>query len=333
MSHHHHHHGTRGADDVAMDRRFLATIVLNAVIAIAEFAGGIVAGSLAMLSDAAHNLGDVAAIVLALVARKLGRRPPTARHTYGFKRLEVMGALVNALLLVAVTVLIAREAIVRLLHPQPVAQGLMLTFGLLALGANFASVLLLRRHDKRDVNTRGAYLHMIQDVCASMAVVVAALFARTAAGPYIDSVLALVVCLLVLRSAVSLAWETFSTFLEGAPRDVDIARLADAVGSAFSPACLHHVHVWAISPNQRLLTAHVALGQEMTGSEIEVLLVSIKELLHRDWAINHCTLEPEVAGCGQVELLGRWDCVSPESCCGHSHPTNPNRSKPVASMS
>lgn len=291
-----------------MDRRFLVTIVLNALVAIAEFVAGLMAGSLAMLSDAAHNMGDAVAIVLALVARKLGRRPPTARHTYGFKRAEVMGALVNALLLVAATVLIAREAIVRLLHPQPVVQGIMLMFGLLALGANLGSALLLRRHDKRDVNTHGAYLHMSQDAFASLAVVVAALFARMSIGPYVDSVVALAVGSLVLRSAFTLAWETLSTMLEGAPRDIDIVRLANAVESAFSPACLHHVHVWAISPNQRLLTAHVALGQEMTGSEIEMLLLRIKEFLHHHWAINHSTLEPEVAGCGQVELLGRWDC-------------------------
>lgn len=310
MSHHCHSDPLHDTAEVALDRRFLATILLNFVVAIAEFPAGVLAGSLAMLSDAAHNLGDVVAIVLALVARKLGRRPPTAKHTYGFKRLEVMGALINALLLVAVTVLIAREAIVRLMHPQPIAQGLMLGFGLLALAANLGSALLLRRHDRSDVNTRAAFLHMIQDVFASLAVVGAALFAQTPIGPYVDSTVALIVGVMVLRSALSLAWETPSTILEGTPRDVDIARLAATVREAFAPAHLHHVHVWAISPNQRLLTAHVVLGQELEGREIEMLLVRIKHFLHQHWAINHSTLEPEVAGCGQVELLGQWDCAS-----------------------
>ena len=305
--HHQQQHTGHCAPDIAMDRRFLVTIFLNAAAAVAEFVAGMLAGRLALLSDVAHNLGDVVAIALALVVRKLGRRAPTVRNTYGFRRVEVISALVNALLLVAVTVLIGREAVVRLIRPQPVSQGIMLVFGLLAVLANLGSVLLLSNHDKREVNTRAAFLHMIQDTCASAAVVIAALLARTPFGPYLDSAVALIVGALVLRSAVSLIWETLSTILEGAPRDIDVGQVAIALAATFPPAQLHHVHAWQISHDQRLLTAHVALGQEMTGSEIEVLLARIKDFLHAHWAINHCTLEPEVVGCIHTELLGRWD--------------------------
>ncbi len=290
-----------------MDRRLWATAVLNVVITLAELAGGVFSGSLALLSDAAHNLGDVVAVVLALVARWLSRRPPTTRHTYGFKRFEVVAALVNAVFLIGVTVLIAREAVVRLLHPEPIAQGVMLGVALVALIANAGSILLLRSHDKGDVNVRSAFLHMAQDALASLAVVVAALFAHTAVGPYVDPLAALIVGLLVLHSALSLAWETLSTILEGAPRDVDVAELAAGVGRAFAPARMHHVHVWEIGPKQRLLTAHLALGMEMDGRAIQTLLSQVKAFLRERWDVDHATLEPEIVGCASTELLGSWE--------------------------
>jgi len=301
-----HNHESLGSDGT-LDKRLWATAALNLAITVAELVGGLLAGSLALLSDAAHNLSDVVAVVLAVTARRLSRRPPTTRHTYGLKRVEVLAALINAVTLIAVTALIAREALVRLLHPEPVAQGIMLVVALVALGANIGSVLLLRRHDKDDVNVRSAFLHMAQDALASLAVVVAALFAHTSAGPYIDAVAALLVGLVVLRSALSLAWQTVSTILEGVPVDVDIVDLAARVGRAFAPASLHHVHVWEIGPSQRLLTAHVSMGQELNGRDVEGLLSRIKAFLHEQWEINHATLEPEFLGCEQPELLGRWE--------------------------
>jgi len=167
--------------------------------------------------------------------------------------------------------------------------------------------LLLRRHDKDDVNVRSAFLHMAQDALASLAVVIAALLAHTRLGPYVDPAAALLVGLAVLRSALSLVWETVSTLMEGAPQDVDLEAMASSVGSAFPEVTLHHVHIWQNGPGQRLLTAHVTLQNDMDGSAIEALFDDIKELLHEKWAITHATLEPEVAGCGKTDLLGQWE--------------------------
>lgn len=291
----------------AMDRRLWASAALNVAITLAEFFGGFLSGSLALLSDAAHNLSDAAAVVLALLARRFSRRPPTTRHTYGFKRAEVLAALINAVVLIAITVLIAREAVVRFLHPAPVQQGLMLAVALVAVFANVGSVLLLRRHDKDDVNVRSAFLHMAQDALASVAVVIAALLAHTSVGPYVDPAAAVIVGLAVLRSALSLVWETISTLLEGAPEDADLLAMSAAVGNAFPGARLHHVHLWQNGPGQRLLTAHVTLDHNLEGTAIETLFTGIKEFLHEEWAITHATLEPEVAGCGETALLGHWE--------------------------
>ena len=227
--------------------------------------------------------------------------------SYGLKRAEVVAAMANAVVLIGVTALIGREAIIRLLHPQPIAQGTMLIVALVALCANAGSVLLLRHHDADDVNVRSAFLHMAQDALASLAVVVAALFAHSVAGPYIDAAAAIFVGIVILRSAVSLAWETLSTLLEGTPPDVDIVELAERVGAEFAPSQLHHVHVWEIGPKQRLLTAHLRLERDLDGRAIEELLTRIKTFLYDEWSINHATIEPEVVGCEEPPLLGRWE--------------------------
>ncbi len=218
-------HGHGPVTDGAMDDRLWASLGLNVVITAAEVVGGLMAGSLALLSDAAHNLSDEAALGVAVGARRLGRRPPTPRHTYGLKRAEVIAALTNAVTLVAVTALIAREAIVRLQHPARVEQGLMLAVALVALGANVGSVLLLRRHDEHDVNVRSAFLHLAQDALASLAVGVAALLAGTRLGPYVDPAAALLVGATVLRGALSLVWKTIGTLLESSPTGVDLEAL------------------------------------------------------------------------------------------------------------
>ncbi len=303
----HEDHGQALPTDGALDGRLWMSLGLNVVITVAEVVGGLMAGSLALLSDAAHNLSDVAALGVAVGARRLGRRPPTPRHTFGLKRAEVIAALANAVTLVAVTALIAREAIVRLQRPAAVDQGLMLVVALVALAANVGSVLLLRRHDEHDVNVRSAFLHLAQDALASLAVVIAALLAGTRVGPYVDPAAALLVGATVLRGALSLVWETIGTLLEGAPTGVDLEALVAGVAERFPPVRLHHVHVWEIAPGQRLLTAHADLGMEMDGRGIEALFGRVKRLLHDEWDVTHATLEPEVAGCGNGDLLGRWD--------------------------
>ena len=157
-----------------LDRRLWASAALNLGITLVELAGGLWAGSLALLADAAHNLADVGALGLAIFARRLGRRPPTPRHTYGLKRAEVVAALINAAALIAISALIGREAVSRLFHPAPVRASVMLVAAAVAFLANVASVLLLRTHSNEDINVRSAFLHLAQDAMASLAVVVAA---------------------------------------------------------------------------------------------------------------------------------------------------------------
>ena len=287
-----------------LDRRLWASAGLNTVITIAEAVGGLFSGSLALLADAAHNLSDVTALVLAIVARRLGRRLPTARHTWGLRRVEVLAALANALTLLVITFFIAREALRRLLHPGEVNGGLMLVVALVALVANGLSVALLRRHERADLNVRAAFLHLVQDALASLAVVLAALFSGTRLGPYLDPVAALAVGLVVLHSALSIVWETLGLLVEAAPPGLDVREVAERVAAHFAPVRLHHLHVWQVGPGERALTAHVTVPEGTSVAAAEALAGQIRDFMRREWAITHVTLEPEVTGCGSDHLVG-----------------------------
>jgi len=300
MTHHHHE-----AESGNLDRRLWASAALNLGITLVELIGGLWAGSLALLADAAHNLTDVGALGLAIFARRLGRRAPTPRHTYGLKRAEVVAALINAAALIAISALIGREAVSRLLHPEPVHGSVMLVAAVVAFVGNVASVLLLRTHSTEDINVRSAFLHLAQDALASLAVVVAALFARTGVGRYVDPAAAILIGIVVLRSAISIVWESLHTLLEAAPAGMDVEQLAGAVARRFPGVRLHHVHAWEVGPGQQVLTAHMKVGAA-TLLEAEAIAANVRSFLHQEWGITHATLEAEANGCGREDLLGEW---------------------------
>lgn len=290
-----------------MDRRLWATLALSTGITVAEVIGGLLSSSLSLLSNAAHNFSDVLAVGLAMISRRLCRRPPTKQHTYGIKRVEVISALINSVSLLVIVVLIGREAITRILHPTPVIQQMMLIIGSIALVGNIGSVLLLRRHDQEDTNLRAAFLHMIQDALASVGVIFAALFAKTAIGPYVDAAAAILISLLVVRGALQLTWKTISNLLEGIPSGIDVTEVARQVDERFAPSSIHHLHIWELGPEQRLLTAHVSLGEELSGDEIQERFKRIKHFLADGWSINHATLEPEIVKCSRTDVLCEWN--------------------------
>ncbi len=288
-----------------LDRRLWISAALNITITLVELTGGLLAGSLALMADAMHNFADAGAIGVAIFARWLGRRAPTPRHTYGFKRAEILAALLNAAALIAISLLIGRAALGRLFHPEMVRASVMLGAALFALAANLAAVGLLKRHSHEDINVRSVFLHLLQDALASCAVVAAALLTRTRIGPYVDPVAAILVGFAVLRSAVSIARESLHTLLEGTPSDLNVGELAQAVLRHFPDVRLHHIHVWEVGPGQRVLTAHMKTGA-VSIAEAECVAAGLRRYLRHEWNIEHATLEVEANGCGKEEILGAW---------------------------
>ncbi len=289
----------------SLDQRLWTGVGLNVLITAAEIVGGLASGSLALLSDALHNASDVAALLLAIGARALGRKAPTGRFSYGFRRLEVVAALVNAAVLVGLAVLVGRVAIDRLRHPSAVDGNTMLAVALVAFGANVAAVFLLRRHEKHDLNVRGAFLHLLQDALASLVVVAAALFAGTRSGQWLDPAASLLIGAAVVVSAGRLIWESFRILIEAAPSGLDVEELTAGLDAAFAPARFHHVHAWTVGPGQVALTAHVRL--EGGGlDDVEKQLAAVRNFLAERWDIHHATLEPERERCSGDDVPEEW---------------------------
>jgi cobalt-zinc-cadmium efflux system protein len=304
----HSHHNIK--DNRSLDRRLWVSMGLNFIVTVVEIVGGVLSGSLGLLADAIHNLSDVAALGLAIVARVLGRRPATYRFTYGLKRTEVLAAVLNALVLGVITIFIGHEAIIRLLHPHSLSPRLMLPVALVAFVANLGSVFLLREHDGDDLNVRSAFLHLVQDALSSLVVVVAALFVHSRLGLYLDPIAALIIGLGVAWSAGSIIWQATGTLIEATPGGFDLEEMVWGVEQQFDPVRMHHVHVWEIGPGQTALTAHLAVP-EMGVMQAESLASEIRTFLAEHWHIQHATLEPEVNGCGSVATLGEWKTTYP----------------------
>jgi len=290
---------------LSLDLRLWLGVGLNVLITAVEVAGGLASGSLALLSDALHNASDVAALLLAIGARALGRRTPTRHFSYGYRRLEVMAALVNAAVLVGLAVLVGREAIERLRHPAAVAGPTMLAVALIAFAANVAAVLLLGRHDKDDLNVRSAFFHLLQDALSSLVVVGVALFAGTRAGGWLDAAASLVIGAAVVVSAGRLTWESVRILVEAAPSGLDVGALTASLDKAFAPARFHHVHAWTVGPGQVALTAHVRLEGGTLDDAVR-RLAAIRRLLEERWDIHHATLEPETERCSGEDVPERW---------------------------
>ena len=290
---------------LTLDLRLWLGVGLNILITAVEVAGGLASGSIALLSDALHNASDVAALLLAIGARALGRKAPTGHFSYGFRRLEVVAALVNAAVLVGLAVLVGQVAIDRLRHPPAVDGRTMLVVALVAFVANVAAVLLLGRHEKHDLNVRSAFLHLLQDALASLVVVAAALLARTRLGPWLDPAASLLIGVAVVVSAGRLIWESVRILVEAAPTGLDVEELAAGLDAAFAPVRFHHVHAWTVGPGQVALTAHVKL-EGGTLEEAERQLAAIRRLLAERWDIHHVTLEPESERCSDKGLPESW---------------------------
>jgi cobalt-zinc-cadmium efflux system protein len=299
---HRHNHPGPGR---SLDARLWLGVGLNVLITAVEVVGGAASGSLSLLSDALHNASDVGALLLAIAARTLGRKAPTGRFSYGFRRFEVLAALVNAAVLVGLAVLVGREAVGRLRHPAAVDGRTMLAVALVAFVANTAAVLLLHRHDAHDLNVRSAFLHLLQDALASLVVVGAALLSGTKAGPWVDPAASLLIGVAVVFSAGRLIRASLRILIEAAPSGLDVEAMVAALDAAFAPSVFHHVHAWTVGPGEVVLTAHVKVACESL-ADVEALLAAIRRVLAERWDIHHATLEPEWQHCSGAGTPDTW---------------------------
>lgn len=291
MTHEHAHHAHHDHALRSLNRAFLLGISLNVAFVAVEFAAGIAYGSMGLLSDAGHNLSDVAGLLLAMLAFRLAQVPATPRYTYGYKKSTVLISLLNSvILLVAVGVIVA-ESIGRMLHPAPVeGAAIAWTAGAGVVINGFTAWLFLRDKD-RDLNVKGAYLHMAADALVSVGVLVSGLVIRWTGWALIDPIVGLAVAGVIVASVWSLTRDSLRLTLDGVPSAIRIEELERQMTDVEGVEAVHHIHVWAISTTENALTAHVVLA---ASARMQPVKQALKKMLCGA-GIGHATLEFESA--------------------------------------
>lgn len=310
MAHSHSHSSshTQGDSDT---RRLLLAFIITAGFMLVEVVGGLISGSLALLADAGHMLTDAAALFFALLAVHFARRPPNARHTFGWLRLTTLSAFVNAIALVLITSLIVWEAFQRFRHPQPVAGATMMVIAVAGLLANMLSFWILHRGGtEKNLNVRAAALHVMGDLLGSVGAIIAAIVILTTGWTPIDPILSVLVSCLVLRSAWQLLKESINELLEGAPGSLDIAALKRGLRREIPEVRdVHHVHVWLVG-EKPVITLHVHV---IPPYDHDGLLKKIQHYLEHHYQIAHATIQMEYQPCNGL------DCHLNETQAEHAH--------------
>lgn len=284
------HHHTRGERD---QRRLAWALVLVLVYVVAEFVGGWIANSLALLADAGHMLTDSAALGLSLFAIWIARRPANARQTYGYYRAEILAALVNAATLIAISAFIFIEACRRFGAPPEVQGGLMMTIAAGGLAVNIAGLAILSSGRADSLNIQGAWLHMLTDALGSVAAMAAGALVWWRGWYWVDPVASVLICLLVLRSSWQLLVEAVNILMEGTPRHIDLDEVRDALVSVPGACEVHDLHVWTITSGLDALSAHVVVRSDQDQPSV---LTAIRDRLHERFGIDHITIQLEPVG-------------------------------------
>lgn len=280
------------------ERRFIWAISLTGLIFLAEVVGGLLTGSLALLSDAAHIFLDVMALGLSYGALRLAARPANMRHTYGFHRFQVLAALVNGATLLVVAFGIFREALERLREPASVLAGPMLAVAVVGLIVNLAVALILRDHDHEDLNVRSAFLHVLGDALSSLGVIAAGVVILFTGWTLADPLASVFIGLIILSGAGRILREAVHILAEGAPKGVSVPAVAAAMRGIPGVSNVHDLHVWTVSPGYVALSAHVVLDNR-TLSEAQEVQDSLRETLAQRFGIRHSTIQMECAACYQ----------------------------------
>jgi len=277
----------------APDARLIVSLLLNLVITLLQVAGGFIANSLGLLSDAAHNLSDVVALGLSLWAVRLGRRPATPTRTFAYKRAEILVALFNSAVLVAISVYIIVEAIDRLLHPRPVLGLWVVGFAVGGLVINTTAALLLRAH-RDDLNLRSAFLHLVGDAATSLGVALSGLVVYLFDWSYADAIVSIVVSLWIGREAFAIIRRTVNVLMEGTPESVEFDEVRQALTEIPAVRDVHDLHIWSLSSHDLALSAHVVVADAAL-SELGRTMTNIKGMLLERFHIAHATIELETA--------------------------------------
>jgi len=285
MSTEHHHHSVNG-------KSLFLPILLNIGITFAQIAGGILSGSIALLSDAAHNFSDVLALIFSYIAARLSGRKRTLKQTFGYKRAGIFAAFINAGTLMIIATILVREAIGRLMYPRPIEGNIVIWLAALGILFNGVSAWMVKKGADSDINMRSAYLHLFTDMLTSVGVFAGG-FAITFLGWYwVDGVITIVISIYLIYSSWEIFYASVRIFMHFTPSQISIEEIAEAVTQIHGVKNIHHVHVWKLDDHEMMFEAHLDLTEDYPISYFEVILEKVETTLHR-YDIHHYNIQPE----------------------------------------
>ncbi|SHI71496.1 cation diffusion facilitator family transporter [Algibacter luteus] len=292
MGHNHSHNHTHNHNDLK-GRNLLISILLNIGITVAQVIGGILSGSLALLSDALHNFSDVLSLVVSYVANKLTKKKASFHKTFGYKRAEILAAFINASTLIIVAVLLIIEAINRFKNPQEIESNLVIWLSVIAILGNGFSVLLLKKDAEANMNMKSAYLHLFTDMMASVAVLIGGLLMKYYQVFWVDSVLTFIIALYLIWMGYDLLKTSTKVLMLFTPDSIPIKKIVNEINAFESIKNVHHVHVWQLNEDEIHLEAHIDFNQDITLSQFDTILHEIEDLVFKKYDINHVNIQPE----------------------------------------
>jgi len=296
----HSHNHSHSAETSGL--KLAITILLNFLITIVEIIGGIISGSLSLISDALHNFSDGIAVIISYIAIRLNRRPKDEKYTFGYKRAEILAAVFNASVLIGISLYLFFEAYNRFTNPEHVQGGLMTVVASIGLLANVIGTLLLKSGSKNNMNIRAAYLHLLSDAVSSVGVIIGGLFIYFYNIYWIDPLLTVLISLYIIRESYSIVREATEVLMMAAPPDLSIKELEKELLTLEGIKNIHHVHLWKINEHDIHFEAHVNVKDQMI-SNTEILLEEAEKLLHDKFDIGHVTLQFECTRCENGSLL------------------------------
>lgn len=295
MAHDHKHHHHPKIDDSSIGKLWIS-IFLNLVITLAEFIGGILSNSLALLSDAVHNLSDTLSLVVSLVARKISTKGINRNKTFGYKRAEIIGAFINLITLVIVALFLIKEGAERFFDPQPIDGFTMFWVAIIGLFGNFITAALLFKESKENLNMRSAYIHILSDGLSSIGVIIGGWLIYKYNWYVIDTVLTVGIGAYILFHSYHMLRETINILMQSKPEELDLEELESKMLEVKEVCGIHHIHVWRLDETQIMMECHVEINEEDL-PKMENVKSQLKKLLHDDFEIFHSTLEFEFKPC------------------------------------
>ena len=275
------------------DRNLLISILLNSIITIAQIIGGFLSGSLALLSDALHNLTDVFSLIISYIASILSKKKATNTRTFGYKRAEIIAAFINASSLIVIAIYLVFEAINRFFNPQKIEAELVIWLSILGILFNGLSVLLLKKDSANNINIRSAYIHLLTDMLASIAVLIGGLLMKFYQVFWVDAALTVAIAVYLIIVGFSLLKESFNILMLFTPKEIRIEDVVQEVIKMDKINNIHHIHIWQLNESEIHLEAHIDFNDDLKFSEFNTILKLLESILYEKFKINHFNIQPE----------------------------------------